>query len=71
MYVVINTLHADDKHFGIAESKHFTEEAAEKSAAKILRAVKRRNGASSYLPLTIVYIRGHVSKGQLVPHSSK
>lgn len=71
MYVVINTMHEDENHFGQALSVHFTEEAAEKSAAKILRAVKRRNGDSSYLPLTIVHIRGHVSKGHLVPHSCK
>lgn len=69
MFIVVNTILADDNHLGQALSTHFTIEAAEKSMAKIQRAVKRRNGASSYIPMTIIETNHNVVKNALVPSS--
>ena len=67
MFIVVDTMHADDRHLGQALRRHFTLEAAQKSMAKIQRAVKRANGKDSYLPMIIVETDHDVVKDPMVP----
>ena len=69
MFIVINTLHANDRYFGEAIRRHHTLEAAQKSMAKIQRAVKRATGRDSYFPLIIVETDYDVTKNPMVPRS--
>lgn len=58
MYALINTMCATGDSAGMILSMHRTEEAAEAADAALQRAIKRRNGQSSYLPTVIVKVRG-------------
>lgn len=54
MYYVVNTFTAlGSRHVGTVMSTHRLEDRAKAAQAQLERAVKRANGASSYLPLTI------------------
>lgn len=71
MYVVINTMHADDNHLGQVLSNHLSEEAAERAAAKYQSQVRRANGKSSYVPLSIVELTGRAKPASMVPRSAE
>lgn len=69
MFIVVNTMHADDRHIGEAIRRHHTLESAQKSVAKIQRSVKRANGKDSYLPMIIVETNHDVTQNPMVPRS--
>ena len=53
MFAVINTMDRSDRVIGRIVSRHRTVETATAADSKLQRAVRRRNGPTSYLP-TIV-----------------
>lgn len=69
MFIVVNTMHADDRHLGKAIRRHHTLETAQKSVTKIQQYLKRASGRDSYLPLIIVETDYDVFKNPMVPRS--
>ena len=68
MFAVLNTFAAVScsSTLGRCESVHRTRAAAEAAETRLHRAVKRANGASSYLPTKIVEVRRTAKKGCLL-----
>lgn len=66
-YLLINTMNQIGvDSIGTVVSKHRSVEAASAANGKLQRAVRRANGQNSYLPTTIVGIRGRAARGMHV-----
>lgn len=55
-FAVINTFNRLDNGLGSVISFHFTEATAEEAGRRYQRAVKKRNGSNSFIPMIIVEV---------------
>ena len=68
MYALINTMSKLDNYVGTIMSLHRSEEAAEAANARHQRLV-RKHSRNSYLPTTIVSVKGRHHQGQMLHRS--
>ena len=67
MYALVNTFERDALYLGRVASRHRTPEMARKAQTSHLKAVKRTNGGTSYVPTVIGAIqRNNLKKGDWV-----
>lgn len=54
MYALVNQMYSNSRSFGMIISRHKSVESAEQANKQFQNKVKRRNGATSYIPTVIV-----------------